>query len=155
MKIKTIKDKYFTDNILVECLENKNEKRPYLYFLVTYDGNNFYIPFRSTLNERGNLNKIINVIAYDVPYSKKPYAKLDYSKMLIINDDSYIKNDAVIDSIQYKLVKNNITNIEKHAINYINGYIKAFHKNRIHIDNRYKFSTLINYHKELGLDSKE
>lgn len=154
MKIKTIKDSYFDDNNLVECLENKEEKRPYLYFLVTHNGNNFYIPFRSTLNERGNLNSIINVIAYDVSYSKRPYAKLDYSKMLIINDSSYIKDDAVIDSVQYTLVKNNIVDIEKQAINYINGYVKAFNKRRIQRDNKYKFSTLVNYHKELGLINK-
>ncbi len=81
--------------------ERKEEKRPYLYIVVEYEGNNLFIPFRNRLNENGKLDKIINVIAYDVSSNKKPYAKLDFSKMLIINDVSYINENAIIDSSQY------------------------------------------------------
>ncbi len=151
MKIKTIKDEYFKDFVLVECLENKEEKRPYLYIVVEYEGNNIFIPFRSKLNESGKLDKIINVIAYDVSSSKKPYAKLDFSKMLIINDLKYINDNAIIDSSQYTKVKNNIDGIEKQAKNYIEGYKKSFIKKRSHIDSKYRYSTLVNYKSELGL----
>ncbi len=154
LKIKTIKDSYFEDNNLVECLENKEQHRPYLYVLVRYEGNNIFIPFRSKLNENGNLDKIINVIAYDISSSKKPYAKLDFSKMLIINDEKYINSDAIVDSTQYTKIKNDIEKIEKQAVNYISGYIKAVGKGRSRIDGRYRFSTLVNYHGELGLWKK-
>ncbi len=73
-------------------------------------------------------------------------------KMLIINDVSYINENAIIDSSQYTKVKNNVDVIENQAKNYIEGYKKAFNKKRSHIDSRYRFSTLVNYHKELDIN---
>ncbi len=150
-KIKIISEDYFKDNNLIESLKNKSEKRPYLYMHVKYNDNNLFIPFRTSLNEKGNLDKIINHISYDVSYDEKPHAKLDFSKMLIMNDINLIKSDVFINRTQYNKVKSNIDEIEEKAINYIQSYIKAYNKGRTHIDNKYKKSTLINYHKELGL----
>ncbi len=151
-EIKTIKENYFKDNRLKEVLYNKSETRPYLYVMFKYKDNNLFIPFRSELNKTGNLDKIINTISYDIGYNQKPNAKLDFSKMLIINDLSYVTDEQVIiDSKQYRIIKRNIEEINNNINKYIAGYVKAYNKNRVHIDNKYKYSTLVNYHRELEI----
>jgi protein AbiQ len=147
-----ITNDYFCDKkAFVEMLDpndaEKQSSRFYLYIAVKYNDNYFYVPLR----KRVDLN--IGNIGYSVPSSTKPRAGLDYRKALIINDEKYIKKLEYVDlsSSQMKKITTEIIAIEKSFARYVAGYVKAVIKKREKIDRLYKFSTLHNFHHELGL----
>lgn len=149
-----IKQQYFEDYPeLKEILKSHKEdesNRIYLFLNIQYKNNSIFIPLRSEIN----LTRPIGIIGFPIPAGKRPNAGFDYRKILIINDPSYIEfpeHDKVPIS-QEKLIIQSITTIQSQAIDYIKGYEKSFFKNRTSIDKKYKFSSLCNYHKELGLE---
>jgi len=85
-----IKEQYFIDNAsFVEMLDPheliKQPTRSYLFINIKYYGNDFYIPFRKSIDLR------IGNIGYSLPSSTRPNAGLDFRKALIVNDNSYIQ----------------------------------------------------------------
>ncbi len=144
MQINRIKDEYFEDNFLEEVLKNDNEARPYLYISVKYENNNVFIPFRTNIKNEHKLKHIIENISFDVSFDQKPMARLDFRKLLIINDLNYIKENNYIPNKQYAKVKNNINTIEDKVIKYFEGYIKAYNKNRVSREDKYVHSSLRN-----------
>lgn len=85
--------------------------------------------------------------------NKKPNAGLDFRKILIVNDLSYIEYqlDPKIPASQQSMINNNYDKIEAMVIHYIKGYIKSALKNREFRDKLYIFSTLHNFQKGLGI----
>ena len=151
-RIVFIKDRYFIKNAsFVEMLDptdiTKQSSRCYLFISIQYCGNNFYIPLRK------NIDLSIGNIGYHLPSSTRPNAGFDFRKSLIINDNSYIESLSSIDisSSQMKKLSNDIATIESLFISYVDGYKKASLKKREKIDKLYKFSTLHNFHNELGI----
>lgn len=150
-----VKEKYFKENMsFVEMLDpydlKKQTSRQYLYVTVKYMGNNILVPLRR--NTGKNLK-----IFYPVPSQTRPNAGLDYRKMLIVNNMEYIEipsSQRLADS-QKKIISDNYETIEKAVIKYIDGYIKSANKNREHKDFEYSFSTLHNFHAELGIVKSE
>lgn len=146
-----IKESFFLENnSYIEMLDyndsNKQSHRNYMYLSFCFDNNNFFVPFRTNapkLNLQG--------ISFPVPTKTRPYACLDYRKILIINNTNYIYKHTNIPNSQLKTINANKPKIYREVENYINGYIKSFHKNRHLIDPKYKYSTLHNFHKELNL----
>lgn len=149
-----IKEEYFKKNSNFEEMldpynQVKQTKRKYLYLNIQYKNNNIFIPFRNQLPS----NKRIGEIGYSVPSNEKPNAGLDFRKILIINQDCYIEytNYPKIPKLQQQIIENNYRTIENKVIQYIQGYVKAALKKRERRDKKYIFSTLHNFHKELGI----
>ncbi|WP_066715705.1 type III toxin-antitoxin system TenpIN family toxin [Clostridium sp. Marseille-P299] len=154
MDVVFIKEQFFMMNEnLEEMLDPrdivKQTLRQYLFLNVKYRDNNILIPLRSDI-PKNNLK-----ICYPVPSRTRPNAGLDYRKMLIINDDEYIEKpeEQRLANSQLKIITDNYETIKSAAIKYVNGYIKAAKKNRERKDYDYKFSTLHNFHEELGINS--
>lgn len=150
-----IKEDFFNENSdFVEMLDpfdlSKQTARQYLYINVKYKGNNVLVPLRRNV---GNNRKLY----YPVPSETRPNAGLDYRKILIVNNEDYIETPSsqrLADS-QTKIINDNYSTIEKAVFKYIDGYIKSANKNREHRDYEYSFSTLHNFHEELGIVKKE
>ncbi|TCK98773.1 hypothetical protein EDC19_1208 [Natranaerovirga hydrolytica] len=149
-----VKEGYFRNNKnFIEMLDHnkpqKQSRRHYVFLQVQYKNNNILIPLRSKLRT----NKGVGVIGFPVPSEKLPDAGLDYRKMLIINDTSYIEKPkhTRIPKSQQKILQNNYHKIKEEVTAYIKGYIKSALKNREKKDKKYIFSSLHNYHQELGI----
>lgn len=149
-----IKNDYFLDcpNLREILKSDKMDEtnRVHLFLSIPYKGNNIFIPLRSEIDPIPKFG----LIGFAVPSEKRPTAGLDYRKILIINDLNYIEfpDHEKIPISQRKLIIQSISTIEAQAIDYIKGYEKSFHKNRTLRDGKYKYSTLCNFHKELGLE---
>ena len=152
VKIVFIGQEYFRDKAgFVEMLNPgdivKQSSRLYLAMDTMYNGNAFFVPLRKSINLS------IGRIGYPVPSSTRPNAGLDFRKALIVNCGMYSScfTDIAISSSQMNKLVDDISIIEGLFTNYVKGYVKAVHKNRAHLDRLFKFSTLHNFHAELGL----
>ncbi len=100
----------------------------------------------------GQPSRPFGKIGYSVPSQSKPKAGLDYRYMMIINDMKYLRFDKPrISNRQISIIENGYTTIEKEAIEYINSYIRVARKNRVDRTARFRESSLMNFHKELGI----
>lgn len=147
-----IKQKFFLDNPnLIEMLDEGNPTkqaiRPYIFMRFFYRGNNFFIPLRT------NMPDIIKYgrVGCSIPTVEKPNAGLDYRKMLIVNDLSYIvePEQQVIPNSQKKQLENKSKQIKSEVIAYIDGFTKASKKGRLDKEPKYRFSTLKNFESQL------
>ena len=152
-KIVFIAKDYFAKNAgFVEMLNagdvNIQSTRLYLSINSKFKGNSFYLPLRKSVNLD------IGRIGYHVPSSTRTDAGLDYRKALIVNDCVYVQGttSVPISSSQMNRITKDLQTIENSFINYVKGYIKAARKKREKIDRLYKYSTLHNFHIELGID---
>jgi protein AbiQ len=148
-----IRDTYFTDHEdLKEFLINKEERRLYVGVIVKIDDQNACIPFRSKTPNNG---RVAARGTFPIPSSTRPEACLDLTKTLIIKEESYLKildeKTIKIPETQKKKINENIDEIQKKLDKYLDGYIKAEKSGRISRDALFKFSTLQNYHEELGI----
>lgn len=147
--IVNISDTYFVDNpSLIEVIHTRN--RMYLGIIFKRYNNYYFIPLRSD----PPTGHIYQRCIFPIPSSKRRSAGLDMRKALIINDLNYItviKSPRIANS-QAQKIQAHIKTIENMFKNYVNGYKKAFKKNRIERELIYKYSTLKNYHTELKLD---
>lgn len=147
-----IKEEYFRKNSGFEEMLDpfdliKQTQRQYIYINVQYKNNNVLVPLRKKLP--GDNPKLY----IPVPSESKPNAGLDYRKILIVNNSTYIENptEQKISNSQLNIITAKYDVIEKAVTSYIDGYIKTANKNREHIEYDYKFSTLHNFQKELGI----
>ena len=129
-------------------IERKND-RPYVVILVKIKDNIFAIPFRTN-------------IKHDACYrfmnsgrKTKHKTGLDFSKAVVINDKKYIGGRAFIDHKEFLELENRyyfiISRFKKYLSNYyryVNGELKDRDAQK------YKYTTLKYFHKELGLNSK-
>lgn len=138
MKISKIKKSFFDDNQgLVEILD-KGENRGYGIAIV-YISNciKFGIPLRSNMRHKSGFKTV-------------DQKGLDYSKAIIIPDDKYIDSVFNIPSDEYKKIQDTENFINKKFKKYVERYIKAINNKDENIIWEYRFSTLQNYHTELG-----
>lgn len=127
----------------------KHNTRTHLCLNVRYNGNNILIPLRKNL---GQAVRPFGKIGYPVPSQSKPNAGLDYRYIMVINETKYLRFDTPrISSKQSSAIEDNYSIIEKEVIEYINSYIRVARKNRIDRTARFRESSLINFHKELGI----
>ena len=149
-----IREEYFN---IHSCFEEmldptdriKQSQRNHLFLNVKYEKNNLLIPFRTEMPNFHAIGKV----GYNVPSEEKPNAGLDYRKILIVNDIKYLEMPEYckIPMSQQKIISSNYEIIKKEVKNYIEGYIKSAKKERQYRDSKYRFSTLHNFHKELGI----
>lgn len=154
IRIGFVADEYYSQHKeYVEILDRndheKRKKRMFLYLHIEYKGNNIMIPFRTTIKD--NVNKSCY---YPLPTNTRPKAGLDYRKALVINDQRMYEEVSQyrIPNAQQKRIENNYITIQRQMVSYINGYIKTFRKHRVDREEKYKYSTLQNFHVELGID---
>lgn len=151
-----IKKEYFEDNPnLIKILDVRDDvkksRRTHVCVFLEIDGNTFYIPLRNNLKEP---NRKFGIIGFSVPAETRPNAGLDYRYVLLINDKKYIEPHIKprIPEPQYKIIDNNYDLIKKQFAEYLQGYIFTAKKNRVDRNPLYRESSLINFHKELGIE---
>lgn len=154
-KLCFIRESYFIKNVsFIKMLDSgntsKQSKRTHLCVLVELNANKFYIPLRNNL---GDDVRKFGRIGHSVPSDKRKKAGLDYRYALIVNDEVYIElqTDKKIPESQYRRIKNDYELIKAEFAVYLNGYIKAAKKGRVEKEPLYRESSLINFHRELGL----
>jgi len=149
-----IKKKYFKDNrSFIEMLDpynkSKQSRRNYIFLEFKYKDNILLIPLRTEIPDMRQIGQV----GYRVPSEEKPNAGLDYRKMLIVNEDTYIEKPEYckIPASQVKIISLNYNTIKNQVIAYVEGYIKSAKKGRHLRDKKYRYSTLHNFHNELGI----
>ena len=108
------------------------------------------IPYRSNIKHR------YAYLFKDTERSVESSSGLDYSKMVIIKDESYIGEEATVDKDEYKETLRNMDRINREATSFLEEYILYIKgESKLHemeIDRRYKFSPLQYFHEELMLE---
>ena len=127
------------------------QARPYNCLLI--DSHNDYficIPYRTSINHNNAFH------FKNSQRSRKAKSGLDYSKIVIIKDTSYLANsNAIIDQDEYRETFVNMDRITREALSYVDKYILhtkgevILHRNEY--ERLYRFSTLKYFHKELGI----
>lgn len=118
--------------------------RQYCIALLLVDGIKFAIPFRTNIGHN-----------HCYLFSNSPRGEssgLDFTKAVIITDDVYIGQDAIIESAEYSEFINKRAVIANRFENFINDYKQwvkdpAYH----HAQDVIAFSSLQYFHKELGI----
>ena len=128
------------------------EGRPYACLLInTHCGYFICIPFRSSINHKNAY------LFSESSRSRRTRSGLDYSKMAIIQDKTYIDSVStpVIDQDEYTEMMRNISEIVRAAGNYVDTYIghirgtSPLHQREY--TRKYQFSTLPYFHDILKL----
>lgn len=122
----------------------QKETRQYSIAILEVDGLRFAIPFRTHINHK------YGYIFKDSPRSNK--SGLDFTKAVVITDDDFIGEDAIIDSKEFSEFIRKKKVIANRFAKFIKDYKKwtsnpAYYK----AENIIKFSSLQYFHKELGL----
>lgn len=126
--------------------------RPYSCLLIDTHGDYLIcVPFRSKMNHNQGFHFT------GTNRSKQSRSGLDYKKVVLVKDISYIETSAaVVDSDEYSAMMKNIQSIVSDVMAYIENYIhhvdgsKPMHKKGF--KRNYEFSTLPYFHDILGLD---
>ncbi|MGC9445659.1 type III toxin-antitoxin system TenpIN family toxin [Cereibacter johrii] len=151
MQLVKLKEEFFAANThLVEVLDKDHEGRwdkakvrGYGIAVVQISGGlTFGIPLRSHIH-------------HNECYRTNDKKGLDYSKAVLIADDSHIGDPFRIPTDEYIKLADHEHFITGRFEKYVLGYIKALQKNDENILRRYKYSTLQNYHHQLGIGAKE
>jgi protein AbiQ len=149
-------DFYREHTHLAEMIDKGRDKgRGYGVLLVNVLGYKFAIPVRSkmAMKHPGNFTTKIHS-----PEGKNVRHGLDYTKAVIITDDRFIntqKEFMLVEKSDYVKINDNEHKIIADFEKFVRKYIKAVNKNDRNILNDYRFSTLVNYHKELGCSVPE
>ncbi|MBQ8280284.1 MAG: hypothetical protein IJZ23_10615 [Roseburia sp.] len=150
-----IKEQYFIDNSdFINMLDSgnvlKQSQRTHLCVELKIGENKVYVPLRNNL---GAPLRKFGRIGFAVPCAKRQKAGLDYRYSLIINDERYIEEqkEKKLPNAQYRIIADNYEIIERDVNEYINKYTKAAKKNRHTKEPLFRVSSLINFHKELGI----
>ena len=154
-----IKEEYFREkadfkNMLDPGNYDKQSKRTHICVLFKMNDNNILVPLRNNLGEP--IRKF-GKIGFPVPSTKRPNAGLDYRYSLIVNDTSYLEYHVKekLPQAQYSIIAYHYNTIAHEVEVYVKRYIKVAKKNRHTIEPLFKNSSLINFHKELGIDQGE
>ena len=139
MQIRKLKNEFWYNNPnLLEAIDDKN--RWYWVIICEYNNLLFWIPVRSWIKH-----------SYCFQYWNSNRGKkwLDYTKALLLNSSQDLWESFFIPEIEKeKIIKNEIK-IKKWFQKYIRDYISLTKK--WFYQPRYRYSTLINYHKELNI----
>ena len=144
---------YSASTNLIQALDSVNgswidgKTRGYGVVVINFKGLTFAIPLRSNINHKAAYLTVNNA-------NKGIRKGLDFSKALLIRDSGHISNELYkIPAEEHKKLQGKehfvIAKFEK----YVEKYRDAIKKSDKHIlkDQEYRFTTLQNYHSELGL----
>jgi protein AbiQ len=149
MDIRKLTDTFYDENShLQEVLDktgakwDKRKTRGYGVVIINLNSLRFGIPFRSAIKHKHS-------------FITKDGKGLDFQKCVLLTNDSYIsERPFMIPKDEFERVKSKKYEIEKDFEKYVTRYIDAIKRevNRT-IEKEYRFSTLKNYHSELGLNA--
>jgi len=129
-------------------MEYKPE-RPYLVLLFYVDSNRFALPFRTNIRHE---------YCYKFKNSNRPtnsVSGIDYTKAVVVNDDRYIGERADIDDLEHAELAGNFISIANGFITYVRNYCRCIKKEISDKGkDKYRYSTLQYFHKELGISDK-
>ena len=155
MHLKKLNAAFYSDNgHLKEALDNQNgnwergKVRGYGVVVISIKSLTFAIPLRSNITHSASY---ITVRSHSQGVKGKG---LDYSKALLIADSSYISTAPFkIHTDEHKKLQDKEHYIVERFEKYVSKYIDAVSKADKHVlqSKEYRFTTLINYHRELGL----
>ncbi|MEO9653817.1 type III toxin-antitoxin system TenpIN family toxin [Marinomonas sp.] len=149
LKVSTLTEFAVNQNsTLREIIHDKS--RPHGIITIQYKDLTFAIPLRSNLRHSSSV--VLDTVVRD---GKRLKRGLDFTKALLIKDQEKEIGDPffIPDTQKEKLIssKKMIKNqFERYVKNYVNAV--EFGKDNTLNSNAYKFTTLINYHEELGLN---
>lgn len=129
----------------------RKEERPYSCLLIdTHEGYFICVPFRTNITHRYAFH------FKNTQRSKDSKSGLDYTKIVIIKELSYIdSNNATVDNDEYVEAMENIKIIAEDVNNYVTDYINHISNIRLlhkrEFSRRYRYSTLPYFHDLLGL----
>lgn len=159
MQLRKLDNSFYVDNLKVEQALDFDMKlgawtgakvRGHGVVQITTNGLTFALPVRSYIKHRAAF--ILEVNRQD--RSVKGMG-LDYSKALLITDPKHMSGNAFVlrsKSAGKKLIGKE-SHVTKQFTKYVESYISAVKKNDQNILNGfdYRYSTLINYHAQLGV----
>lgn len=124
-------------------IENK-ANRPYMVMLIQIENNTFAIPFRTNV-KHNNCYKFKNSSR-----QTNSTTGLDYTKVVIVNDNKYIGEAARVNDMEYIELDANYHIIIKQFTSFVKGYIKFINGtlNEYQAKN-YKYTTLKYFENEL------
>jgi len=149
-----ITDEYYKDHPdLQKILDiddaTKHNVRTHLCLSIKFQENTILIPLRKNLGEP---DRKFGKIGFPVPSQSKPKAGLDYRYIMIVNEKKYLRYDTPrITNRQFSIIQDNYKTIESEAIDYIIAYIRSANKGKVERKARFRESSLINFHEELGV----
>ena len=155
MQLKKLDNSFYSDNThLIEALDNydgnwdKNKVRGYGIVIILINNLSFAIPLRSIIRHKSSY---ITVKSNQKGIKGKG---LDFTKALLITDKKYVSNlPFKISPSEHRKFANKEHFITGKFEKYVAKYIFAVEKPDKNIlqSLNYRFSTLCNYHSELGL----
>ncbi|MCD8007178.1 MAG: hypothetical protein LUF29_09525 [Oscillospiraceae bacterium] len=125
--------------------------RPYTCLLIdSHDDYFICVPFRSDIHHKNAF------LFTNTERSKRSHSGLDFSKIVIISDTSYLSDEsAIVDQDEYAEMKRNLPTIVNRAVNYVDTYINHITgKKTLHpreFARRYQYSTLPYFHDVMGI----
>lgn len=151
MDIKKLSPEFYAENEhLLEVLDkNRNtnkweqhKQRGYGLAIISINDLRFGIPIRTTIH-RANKHCFKTI----------GESGLDYTKAVLLEKDTYVSNQTFkVKTEEFTKIKEHEHFIQQRFEKYVNAYITAHQKNDTRIINReFRFSTLVNYHAQLGL----
>lgn len=142
MKIcKLTNDAYKMVTSLKETL--LKEHRGYGIVTISYNNLLFGIPFRSNLQHKHGFKTVL---------FHGQWSGLDYSKAILVTPQDLCTSSYKLSRQgEYAKVKKNKDKIIQQFEKYVRSYISCVRQGKIPSSSRFGFTTLQNYHKELGL----
>lgn len=137
MRFVLLRYDYLTEHPTIEAMD---KDRPHAIVLIEINGLRFAVPLRTNLNHRQGFKTIDN-------------GGLDYSKALMIFEEKDISRDIKLESAdEFKRINEHEEKIVAAFTKYVSRYIAAQKKGDKNIlGMTYRFTTLVNYHAELGI----
>ncbi|MBN8740403.1 MAG: hypothetical protein BGP24_22425 [Lysobacterales bacterium 69-70] len=114
--------------------------RGYGIVLIDYKSLRFGLPLRTS-------------IKHHYCFQTEDSKGLDYSKAVLLQKDGYISDQPFkIPQDEFLKIANSTHHIGQMFSKYVSNYVRGVLKADQNILRQYRFSTLQNYHKELGVD---
>lgn len=146
------KKEYNQQLLDVSKAARERESRAYVCLILKDEFNTYLIPLKTSIKDQVN-DPTLNGTYYEVPSTARPYAGLDYRKIILVNDSNdYTIEEAKISAAQKKIIQDNFEEIKKGAIKYIEEFKKVAQKKRIDRERKFRFAALSNFLEELGVD---
>lgn len=152
MDIRKLESLFYEENVhLKEVLDKTgnvwvgDKTRGYGIAVITLNGLTFGIPLRSNIPHKFHFLTKKN-------HQQKTTKGLDYSKAVLLSNPAYISTVPFnIPSDEFSLIQSYSRQIQSEFEVYVMKYIEAVSSADQNKLRNYKFSTLQNYHQELGL----
>jgi protein AbiQ len=142
-KIRNLTQEFYNDHSAMnEILINAN--RPYCVMILTVDGLDFAVPFRTNIGHN-----------HSYLFTGSPRGNnsgVDFSKAIVLTDRKYLGNETMIENHEYSMFINNKDIILRRFKKFIENY-KKWHNDPpyYHQENLFRYSSLQYFHSELGI----